>query len=133
MQRAGTGKQIEGLEDEADFFVADGGEVVVFELADQASCEPVLAGCGRIQAANQIHERGFSRAGRTHDGDVLAAIDGEIDAAQGGDVFVAHAIGLGEAFGADGDALVHQVLAERVLGMGFDGHLVICPQSLNAL
>ena len=35
VQRSGTGQQIEGLEDEADFLVADAGQFVVVQFADQ--------------------------------------------------------------------------------------------------
>ncbi len=38
VQRGGAGQQIEGLEDEADFLVADAGQFVVVEFADQLVC-----------------------------------------------------------------------------------------------
>jgi hypothetical protein len=43
VQRGGAGQQVEGLEDEADFLVADAGELVVVQLADQLAVEPVAA------------------------------------------------------------------------------------------
>ena len=36
VQRGGAGEQVEGLEDEADFLVADAGELVVVEFADES-------------------------------------------------------------------------------------------------
>ena len=41
MERSGARKKIEGLEDEADFLVADVGEFVVVELANQAAGAPL--------------------------------------------------------------------------------------------
>ncbi len=46
MQRGGAGEQVEGLEDEADFLVANAGELVVIELGDVVAVEPVLAAGG---------------------------------------------------------------------------------------
>ena len=115
-------QQIESLKDEADFPVADGGEFVVIELADQAAREPVIAARGRIEAADQVHQRGFSRAGRTHDGDVFAFVDHDVHAAQGMQLLGAHFIGLPEIFGLDDDAGIHQVLAEILRPDFFDSH-----------
>ena len=42
VEGGGAGQQVEGLEDEADLLVADAGELVVVELADQLAVEPVL-------------------------------------------------------------------------------------------
>ena len=43
VQRGGAGEQVEGLEDEADFLVADAGEFVVVQLADEVTVQPVVA------------------------------------------------------------------------------------------
>ena len=43
VQRGGAGQQIEGLKHEADFFVADAGQFVVVQFADQLAVQPVLA------------------------------------------------------------------------------------------
>ena len=83
VQRGGAGQQIEGLEDEADLLVADARQLVVVQLADQLAVEPVLALGGRIEAADQVHQRGLAGAGGAHDGDVLVVLDAQRDAAQG--------------------------------------------------
>jgi hypothetical protein len=83
VQRGGAGQQVEGLEDEADFLVADAGELVVVELGDVVAVEPVLALGGRVEAADQVHQGGLAGAGGAHDGDVLVVLDAERDAAQG--------------------------------------------------
>jgi hypothetical protein len=51
-----------------------------------------MAGGRRVEAADQIHERGFAGAGRSHDGDVFAALDVERHVAQGVDGFPAHLV-----------------------------------------
>jgi len=55
VQRSGARKQVEGLEDEADFLVANIGELVVIEFADQPAGQPILPGGRRVEASNQIH------------------------------------------------------------------------------
>ncbi len=53
----GAGEQVEGLEDESDFLVADAREFVVVEFADELAVEPVFALGGRVEAADQVHQR----------------------------------------------------------------------------
>ena len=96
VQRGGAGEQVEGLEDEADFLVADAGELVVVERGDVVAVEPVVALGGRVEAADEVHQRGFAGAGGAHDGDVLVVADAEVDAAEGVDLLVAHLVGLPE-------------------------------------
>ena len=88
----GARQQVEGLEDEADFLVADFGQLVVVHLADADAVQFVVAGGGRVQAADQVHQRGFARAGRPHDGDVFAALDFQRHVAQGVDGLRAHLV-----------------------------------------
>ena len=57
VQGGGAGQQVEGLEDEADFLVADAGQFVVVQFADQLTVQPVVALAGRIEAADQVHQR----------------------------------------------------------------------------
>ena len=57
VQRSGAGKQIECLEDEADFLVANAGQLIVVEFADELAVEPVSAFGWRIEAADEIHQR----------------------------------------------------------------------------
>ena len=106
VQRSGAGQQVEGLEDEADFLVADARQFVVIQFADQLAVQPVAALAGRVQAADQVHQRGFARARRAHDGDVLVALDADVDAAQRVHLLLrAHVVGLPQVFGADDAAL----------------------------
>src|SRR6267378_1615706 len=60
VQRGRTGKQVERLEDEADLLVADPGQLIVGQIGDLLSVEPILP-CGRrVETADQVHERRFS-------------------------------------------------------------------------
>ena len=54
--------------------------------------EPVAALVGRVEAAEQVHERRLAGARRPHDGRVLAALDHEVDAAQRVDRLAAHPV-----------------------------------------
>ena len=56
MQRGRAREQVERLEDEPDFLVADTSEFVVVELADELAVEPVLALGGSVKAANEVHQ-----------------------------------------------------------------------------
>ena len=58
-------------------------------LAIGAPVDADLAGAGPVQAADQIQQRGFARAGRAHDGEHLAARDLQVDALEGGDFALA--------------------------------------------
>ena len=94
VQRGGAGQKIEGLEDEADFLVADARQLIVVKIADELAVEPVAALRRRIEAADEVHQRGLARAGGAHDGDVFVVADVERDAAQGLHLLLrAHVVG----------------------------------------
>ena len=102
VQRGGARKQIECLEDEADFLVADARQLVVVEFADELTVEPVAALGRRIEAADQVHQRGFARAGRAHDGHVLVVPYAQVDAAEGVDLLLrAHVVCTPQIFDDD--------------------------------
>src|SRR6266481_5877964 len=101
VQRGSSRQQVEGLEDEADFFVANTGGFVVVQLADQISIEPVAPFAGRIQAADQVHQGGFAGPRRSHDGHILAALDVQAHAPKRVYLLGAHFIGLPQVFRAN--------------------------------
>ena len=82
MECSSAGQKIEGLKDEADLFVADAGKFIVVQFADQLAVEPILTPGGRVEAADKIHQSGLARSRRTHDGNILAALDAEVYATQ---------------------------------------------------
>ena len=101
MQRGGAGEQVEGLEDEADLLVADAGQLIVVELGDVVTVEPVAAAGGRIEATDEVHQGRLAGAGGAHDGDVFVMADAQVDAAEGVDLLIAHLVGLPKILGDD--------------------------------
>src|SRR5581483_6750521 len=65
---------MELLKDESDFFRPDTREIFVAEASHVLAVEPNLAFAGAIKATNQVHQRGFPRAGRTHNGNPFARL-----------------------------------------------------------
>src|SRR5688572_25658348 len=68
-------QQVETLEHETDAAVAYRGERVPRQARDFLFGEGVLTARRRIEAAEQVHERGFAGARRAHDRDELAGLD----------------------------------------------------------
>ena len=101
VQRVGARQQIERLEDEADLLVAHPRELAVVHRRHELAVQPVLAVVGRIEAADHVHQRRLARARRAHDRDVLAALHGEIDAAQRVNHLGAHLIVALQVVGPD--------------------------------
>src|SRR5258707_5679109 len=97
-QSAGARKQMEILEYKAKLAVTDFGQVVVVKLRNRMSAQQVAARSGAVQAANNVHQRGFSRAGSTHDRHKLALANGQGDTPQCRYGHVAHAIDFADTF-----------------------------------
>ena len=57
--------------------------------------------CRGGESAEYIEEGGLARAGGADDGDKLAGLDGEVDAAEGGNLELAGTVGLAEILGDD--------------------------------
>src|SRR6202047_2941563 len=128
MECGGSRQQIEGLEDESNFFIANVSEFVVIKLADQATSQPVTTLRRRIQAANQIHQGGFSRTGWPHDGDVLAFVNLNAHTAQCMQLLCAHFVGLPEIFCLNDDAEIYKVFAVTLWNDDlFDRHVQCAP------
>ena len=89
------------MKDKADFAVADFGQLIVVQFADVGAVEFVDAGGGGVQAAEQVHQGGFARAGRPHDGHIFAALDLQGNVAQGVDGFRAHLVEPGDILEAN--------------------------------
>jgi hypothetical protein len=81
--------------------VADAGQLVVVHPADFLAVEEVGAPAGRVEAANQVHQRRLARPRRAHDRHVFALLDLDADPAQGVDLLVAHRVGLPQVAGLD--------------------------------
>lgn len=96
VKRGAARQKIKSLKNEADFLIADIGQLIVIHIADRFAVEDEYPGSGRIQAAQDIHERGFARAAGAHDGHVFAPGDLQADSAQGVDDLRAHVIALAD-------------------------------------
>ena len=94
VKRIAAWKKIEGLEDEADFFITDFGEIVVVEPGNVDTIKEVIAACWRVEAADDIHQGRFARAGRPHDRDVFVLLHADHNAAQSIDELLPHLVNL---------------------------------------
>ena len=86
------GQQVVLLEHEAQHLVAYGGKLIAAHPAHVPAVEPVDAGGGHVQAADDVHAGGFARAGLAHDGHELPRLDPHGDMIQRLDDGVAHMI-----------------------------------------
>src|SRR5690606_30088245 len=77
--RGGARQEIEGLEHESDLPIAHGGELVLVQILHRAPRQAILPRGGRVEAADQVHERRLARSGRSHDRHVLVVGDREGD------------------------------------------------------
>src|SRR5882672_7759994 len=74
--------EVELLEDEADFLRAVTHQPVFAEFRKIDAVNDHMAGGERVQAAENIDERGFSRTGGAHERDPFAGVHIEADAAE---------------------------------------------------
>src|SRR5207244_12377442 len=74
-ERARTGQEVEGLEDEADLAIPDSGQGVVAQLGDVHPVEDVAPAGGLVKAPEEVHEGGLARAGWSHDGHEFARVN----------------------------------------------------------
>ena len=99
--RGGARQQVEPLEHESDLPVADRRQLVVREMRDVAAVQQIASAGRAIEAAQDVHERRLSRAGRSDHGDELAAADVERDAAEGVHRRALHGVGLRDVVRGD--------------------------------
>ena len=99
--RARARQQVEALEDKAEPLAADAGELGLRQARDIDAVEQIAAGRWTVEAAEDRHQGRFAGARRAHDGHELAALDGEIDAAERVNIDVADVIGPRHAFDRD--------------------------------
>src|SRR5690606_22380299 len=69
LERGRPGEQLEGLEDEADFLIADAGQLEGAHAIRALAVQLVAAAGGLVEAAQDVHERALARTGGAHDGD----------------------------------------------------------------
>ncbi len=75
--------EVEGLENEPDFAIANAGAVAELEAGDGLTVEGVVPFRRRIEKAENGKEGRFAAAGGTGNGKIFAFLDFEIDGVQG--------------------------------------------------
>ena len=84
-QRGKAGNEVEALENKADLPVAYGGKLMVRQGGYIAAFENIGAVGRRVQAAEQVHQGGFSRARLADDSDKFPFVNGQRNVRQGPD------------------------------------------------
>lgn len=82
VQRGGTRQQVEPLEHKAQFPVPRPRAGPVVEPADLAAPEPVPAGVGTTEQADDVQQGGLAGSGGAEDGDPLPFLDGQVQAGE---------------------------------------------------
>ena len=91
--RRHAGQKLKLLKDKADLPRADARQFLFAQRADQLPIQDVFARSGRIQAADQVHQRGFAAARGAQDGKELARLNVQVDPLQNHLFFPTHAVG----------------------------------------
>ena len=94
VERRRARQQVESLEDEPDFLVADARQLVVVHPRDLLVVQQIAALARRVEAADEVHQRRLARSRGTHDGDVLSALDRNRRTPERVDLFLAHHVRL---------------------------------------
>src|SRR5207253_9898718 len=89
VDRGEHGQQVEGLEDKAHVVAAVSGAGAVGHGGEVLAVDHDLPAVERVEAGKAVEEGGLAGAGWADDGHHLAALDLEVDAAQGFDLVVA--------------------------------------------
>ena len=105
-QRGLPRQQVVLLEDEAELGAAYQGQVVVAQALRLHTIQAVSAARGRVQAAEQVHQRALAAAAVADDRDELAPLDVERHAAQRRHLDVAHVVDLAQIAHRDHVALI---------------------------
>lgn len=95
------GDELEVLEDEADFAVADACAFVLADGVEGVSGEGDGARGGAVEAGAEAEECGFSAAGGADDGGGGAGGEGEVDGFQDGERAGLGGVGFGELLGLE--------------------------------
>src|SRR5207302_8011322 len=80
--RAEHRQEVVELEDEADVRGAPPRELAPGETVNMLTIDFDAAGRGPVQPGHQVEQRALARTGRSHQGQEVAAVDMEVEAAQ---------------------------------------------------
>ena len=117
LDRARTRQEIEVLEDEPDFSVADRGALIRRKAGDVDAAQPIRTAGRPVETAEDVHQGRLARARGPHDRDELTRADLEGHAAERMHFRLTHRVDLREL--PDGDQrLDHQCRIPAKLGGG---------------
>jgi hypothetical protein len=96
------------LKNEPDTSAAQVSQFIAAQRGNGLAFQKIFAGCGTIQQADQIQQRGLSASRCTHQGDEFTSLHSQVRLTQSGDDTLAHRIGTRESFGAN-DRGIHRI------------------------
>src|SRR5881394_744371 len=96
LERRCARQQVEVLEDEADLLVADVGERILVEPAHVVAVQHVATRSGRVETADDVHQRRLARARGADEHDVLVVVELQIQLVDRLDELLAHRIVLAD-------------------------------------
>src|SRR5574341_995454 len=101
LQGRGPRQEVKPLEHESQLLVAQVGQLIAIQAGHVDPVERVPAAAGSVQAAQNVHQRGFAGAARAHHGDEFPPSDPESDVVDRSHFDVAVSIGFGDLLQAD--------------------------------
>jgi len=101
LDRAQARNQVVELEHEADVLAAELRQLRLVGAIQPVVAVPDFPAAGYVQPAEDVEQRGLATAGGTQQHHELAAVQGQVDAAQRVHLDVAHPVHLGQAAGAE--------------------------------
>ncbi len=113
MQRSRSSQQIERLKHKPNLLVANPRQLIVIELRNVMSIQPVLALRRRIQAADQVHQRRFPRTRWSHDRNILVMLDPQVHTTQRMHLLIAHLVRFPKV-GGDNHLTCYRTISIRV-------------------
>src|SRR5258708_9174883 len=115
LQTCRARQQIKRLKDETDLAISNLGQFIVFHRSHIFPVEMILAGGGSVETTDHVHQGRFAATGRTHDRQILIAMDHHIDTSQCLNQHVTHPILLSDAGDLDNRLTVrpHQLFLQR--------------------
>ena len=93
MKRGSSRQQIKGLKYEPDFLISDARQLIVGHIADQIAVQVIQALASECRDSRSDSSASICPSPRTHDRDIFAAVDLDIDARDSVDLLIAHDVG----------------------------------------
>lgn len=115
--------EVEALEHESDLIAPKGGQFLVFQRGQVNVAHGHRAFGDRVEAGQAVHQCGFTRPRRTHDGGEVPLLDIDVDVVEGHHSGLTLAVHLGEAAGRGGGCCgrSHPSTVSDVATLGWSG------------